>query len=151
MLALGTLAPPFRGVDQAGTAVTLDDLLADGRRLVLYFYPRDFTRVCTAQACLFRDLARELAALSANVAGVSRDSADTHARFAAHYGLDFRLIADPDGSIARAYDAERWLLPFAKRVTYVIDEQRTIQGAFQHELSATRHLDDVLALLRKPR
>lgn len=141
----GKFAPDFQGIDQSGARVTLDGLLSGGR-LVLYFYPRDFTRVCTAEACLFRDSMRELSQLNATVAGVSSDSAESHSRFAAQHHLGFRLIADPERIITRAYDADRWL-GFTKRVTYVIDADRKILGAFHHELSAQKHLADVRRVL----
>jgi len=144
-LTPGSKAPDFRGIDQTGKSVSLSELLSAGR-LVLYFYPRDFTRVCTAEACLFRDAKRELAQLNATVVGVSTDSSDSHRRFAEEHHLDFRLIADPERVITRAYDADRWL-GFTKRVTYVIDQDRTILGAFQHELSAQKHLADVRRVL----
>lgn len=144
-LTPGSIAPDFEGVDQNGATVTLDGLLAGGR-LVLYFYPRDFTRVCTAEACLFRDATRELSQLNANIAGVSTDAAESHARFATQHQIGFRLIADPERRITRAYDADRWL-GFTKRVTYVIDADKKILGAFHHELSAQKHLQDVRRVL----
>ena len=144
-LTPGSIAPHFEGIDQNGATVTLDGLLAGGR-LVLYFYPRDFTRVCTAEACLFRDASRELSQLNANIAGVSTDAAESHARFAAEHQIGFRLIADPERRITRAYDADRWL-GITKRVTYVIDADKKILGAFHHELSAHKHLEDVRRVL----
>lgn len=144
-LTPGSIAPDFEGLDQSGAKVTLADLLSEGR-LVLYFYPRDFTRVCTAEACLFRDASRELSQLNATIAGVSTDSTDSHARFADRHHIGFRLIADPERRITRAYDADRWL-GFTKRVTYVIDTDKKIIGAFHHELSAQKHLEDVRRVL----
>lgn len=142
MLALGSIAPEFTGLDQHGNQLTLARLLERGR-LILYFYPRDFTRVCTTQVCLFRDFASELRKLSASVAGVSTDASETHRKFAERYQVTFPLIADGDGAISRAYQADRWLLNLSKRITYVIDIDGCILGAFQHELSAEKHLDDV--------
>jgi peroxiredoxin Q/BCP len=144
-LTPGSVAPDFEATDQSGAQVTLTDLLSLGR-LVLYFYPRDFTRVCTAEACLFRDASRELAQLNATIAGVSTDTVASHADFAARHQIPFRLIADPDRRITRAYDADRWL-GFTKRVTYVIDSDRKVLGAFHHELSAQKHLEDVRRVL----
>jgi peroxiredoxin Q/BCP len=148
MLEVGSLAPAFSGVDQHGNTVTLDSALAGGR-LVLYFYPKDFTRVCTAQACTFRDATPDLLTLSARVIGVSTDDRDTHGKFADRYMVPYPLLADRDGTIARAYQADRWLIGFAKRITYVIDRDRKILGAFHHELSAEKHLTDVKATLRR--
>lgn len=147
MLALGSKAPDFNGLDQDGNLLSLDRLLEHGR-LVLYFYPRDFTRVCTTQVCLFRDFAGELRDLSASVVGVSTDRSETHKKFAAQYKVSFPLLADPDGEISRAYEAHRWLLSLSKRITYVIDPNRTILGAFHHEFSAEKHLEDVRRALR---
>lgn len=149
MLSLGSIAPEFYGVDQRGASHSLALLLEKGR-LVLYFYPRDFTRVCTTQVCLFRDTADQLSALSASVCGVSTDSADTHRRFADEYQVPFPLLADPDGQISRSYQADRWLLNLSKRITYVIGTDRKILGAFHHELSAEKHLADVNRTLMAP-
>ncbi|HWA76535.1 MAG TPA: peroxiredoxin [Polyangiaceae bacterium] len=149
MLAIGSKAPDFNGLDQDGNLLSLDQLLQQGR-LVLYFYPRDFTRVCTTQVCLFRDFATELHELSASVAGVSTDPSETHKKFAAQYKVAFPLLADPDGEISRSYQADRWLLNLSKRITYVIDLNRTILGAFHHEFSAEKHLEDVKRTLGAP-
>lgn len=149
MLLIDTIAPDFTGLDQHGNQLTLAQLLERGR-LVLYFYPRDFTRVCTTQVCLFRDFVAELRELSASVAGVSTDTSDTHRKFAERYQVTFPLLADADGQISRAYQTDRWLLNLSKRITYVIDVNRKILGAFQHELSAEKHLEDVKRTLRAP-
>jgi peroxiredoxin Q/BCP len=142
MLAVGEKAPDFNGLDQNGNLLSLAQLL-EQNRLVLYFYPRDFTRVCTTQVCLFRDFAAELREVSASVAGVSTDPSETHKKFANQYKVSFPLLADPDGEISRSYEADRWLLNLSKRITYVIDRNRTILGAFHHEFSAEKHLEDV--------
>lgn len=149
MLAVGDSAPDFEGLDQDGAQTTLGGLLEQGK-LVLYFYPRDFTTVCTAQACIFRDADETLTKLGAQVVGVSSDTVDSHRRFARKHNVQFRLIADPDLTIIKAYDVNRWLLGIAKRVTYVIGRDRRILGVFHHELSAQKHLDDVRKLLETP-
>jgi peroxiredoxin Q/BCP len=149
MLPIGSTAPDFIGLDQHGNQLSLKQLLERGR-LILYFYPRDFTRVCTTQVCLFRDFATELRKLSASVAGVSTDPTETHRKFAERYQVTFPLLADPDGAISRAYQADRWLLNLSKRITYVIDVDGRILGAFQHELSAEKHIDDVKRTLGLP-
>ena len=133
MLALGSRAPDFTGLDQHGNQRSLSGLLEQGR-LILYFYPRDFTRVCTTQVCLFRDFASELRKLSASVAGVSTDASDTHRKFAERYQVSFPLLADPDGEISRLDQADRWRLNLSKRITYVIDVDARGLGACQHEL-----------------
>src|ERR1700760_3204543 len=104
MLKVGTEAPDFSGKDQRGEAVSLGSQLERGK-LVLYFYPKDFTPVCTAQACTFRDASAGLAELGATVVGVSGDSADSHQRFAAKHSVPFSLIADPERRILKPYGA----------------------------------------------
>jgi len=142
MLKVGDLAPEFSAQDQNGKTITLSGLLERGR-LVLYFYPRDFTPVCTAQACTFRDASSELGSLSANVVGVSGDALDSHQRFAQKHSVPFSLIADPERRIIKPYRANLPILNHTLRVTYVIDSDRRILGAFHHELSAAKHLEDV--------
>jgi len=99
--------------------------------------------VCTAQACTFRDASEGLTALGAAVIGVSGDNTDSHQRFADKHGVPFSLLADPDRRIIKAYGASIPILNHTLRVTYVIDTNRRILGAFHHELSAAKHLADV--------
>ena len=146
MLKVGDLAPEFETQDQHGKPLTLASLLERGR-LVLYFYPKDFTRVCTAQACTFRDAAAELAELNSNVCGVSGDSSTSHERFGKEHQVPFPLVADPTRKIIKAYGASIPILNHTLRVTYVIGTDRRILGVFHHELSAEKHLTDVKALL----
>lgn len=148
MLSVGDEAPSFRGRDQRGTEISLEALLETGP-VVLYFYPKDFTRVCTKEACVFRDAHEELAEQGVTVVGVSIDTEDAHRRFSERHGLPFHLLSDVSRRIARDYDALRWMGLIAKRVTYVIAPDRRILGVFHHETSATRHLDDVRALLAR--
>ena len=150
MLKVGTLAPDFSARDQHGNTVTLSGLLERGR-LVLYFYPKDFTPVCTEQACTFRDASADLAALSANVVGVSGDKADSHERFGAQHGVAFSLIADPERRIIKPYKASVPIINHTLRITYVIGTDRRILGAFHHELSAAKHLSDVKRALEATR
>jgi peroxiredoxin Q/BCP len=146
MLKVGELAPEFSAQDQRGSTLSLSSLLARGR-LVLYFYPKDFTPVCTAQACTFRDASTELGTLSANVVGVSGDKEESHQRFAEKHSVPFSLIADPERRLIKLYGASMPILNRTLRVTYVIDTDRRILGAFHHELSAAKHLADVKAVL----
>jgi peroxiredoxin Q/BCP len=142
MLKVGELAPEFSAQDQHGKTVTLSSALERGR-LILYFYPKDFTAVCTAQACTFRDASAGLAELGATVIGVSGDSGDSHQRFGEKHAVPFSLLADPERRIIKAYRALLPILNHTLRVTYVIDTNRRILGAFHHELSAAKHLSDV--------
>ncbi|HEY4107278.1 MAG TPA: peroxiredoxin [Polyangiaceae bacterium] len=145
MLEVDSIAPDFSGSDQHGKTISLGSLLERGK-LVLYFYPKDFTLVCTAQACTFRDASSELEGLGTNVVGVSGDSEDSHRRFGEKHSVPFSLLSDPERKIIKAYDASG-IFGRIRRVTYVIGAERKVLGAFQHELSAAKHLDDVKRLL----
>jgi peroxiredoxin Q/BCP len=148
MLGKGDLAPPFRGRDQHGNEVRSEDLLAKGP-VVLYFYPRDFTPGCTKEACLFRDAFEDLSGLGASIVGVSIDDEASHGRFATEHRLPFSLISDRDRALAKAYGITRPLGLGASRVTFVIAKDGRIRGAFHHELSMGRHVEDARALLRE--
>src|SRR3954469_15499286 len=117
MLSIGDSAPDFSGTDQHGKPLALTPLL-ERSKLVLYFYPKDFTPVCTAQACTFRDATSDLAELGTNVVGVSGDTAASHERFGQKYGVPFSLLADPDHRIIQAYGATWPFFGRIRRVTY---------------------------------
>lgn len=142
MLSVGDTAPNFEGTDQNGLRITLDNLVKDSA-VVLYFYPKDFTPVCTEQACLFRDTNSELAAEGVRVVGVSADDTSSHAKFAQANHVPYPLLSDPDRSIQKAFGARQLFGIFAKRVTYLIDQQKQIRAVYHHELSAQKHLDAV--------
>jgi thioredoxin-dependent peroxiredoxin len=142
VLSVGDKAPDFEGIDQAGRRWTLDELVKDSS-IVLYFYPKDFTPVCTKEACLFRDAYEELAMSGVKVVGVSTDDTASHRKFADHHRLPFPLLSDPDKRISAAYEARQLMGLFSKRVTYVIDREKRVKAAFHSELSAQKHLDAV--------
>ena len=150
MLKVGDLAPDFTAQDQHGKTLALSSLL-EGGRLIMYFYPKDFTPVCTAQACTFRDASEGLAELGATVVGISGDSADSHQRFSDKHSVPFSLLVDPERRLIKAYGASMPILNRTLRVTYVIDINRRILGAFHHELSAAKHLGDVRKALESQR
>ncbi|MGW4633118.1 peroxiredoxin [Nocardia sp. NPDC004415] len=147
----GQTAPPFELPDQTGTARSLDGLLADGP-LVLFFYPAANTPVCTAEACHFRDLSAEFAALGATCVGISTDSVDVQAGFATKQRLDYPVLSDSDGAVAAAFGVKRGLLGKlapVKRHTFVIDTDRTVLKVVTGELRAAVHADEALAFLRE--
>lgn len=133
MLQIGTKAPDFVGTDENGSTVKLSDF--SGKKLVLYFYPKDSTPGCTAEACDLRDNYQRFLALGYEVLGVSKDSAASHQKFIAKYELPFHLISDKECVILQAYEA--WGLKKmcgrecmgTLRTTYVIDEQGTVIDA----------------------
>jgi thioredoxin-dependent peroxiredoxin len=124
------------------------------KNVVLYFYPRDFTPVCTQEACGFRDLYDELVSRDTEVIGVSIDDDTSHARFASKHRVTFPLVADPHKTLAKQYHATsllRDLLGNTKRVTYVIDKQGTIAAVFDSAIFAQQHVrgvSDAIARLK---
>lgn len=133
MLQKGTKAPDFEGYDENGNLVRLSDFA--GKKLALYFYPKDSTPGCTAEACDLRDNYQRFLSLGYEVLGVSKDSATSHQRFIAKYELPFHLIADTDTTILQAYEAWGLKKNYGKesmgtiRTTYIIDEQGIIVDA----------------------
>ena len=127
MIKEGDRAPDFSGVTADGSRIQLGDYR--GRKpLVIFFYPKDNTTVCTKEACSFRDHAAEFAAAGGAVVGVSMDSQASHQRFADGHRLNFPLLADTDAAICKAFGVARlggWLPP--RRVTFVIDREGIVR------------------------
>lgn len=144
----GERIPDFTATLDDGREVPFSTLLADGPAVV-FFYPRAFTPGCTAESCHFRDRATEFADLGAQRLGVSRDSVETQHRFRSEYALDFPLIADPDGTVAKAFGAKRMGSLPSKRQTYVVDRDRTVLGTISSELNMDVHADQALEILRE--
>ncbi len=148
MLTIGSPIPDVSGTLDDGSLWRSSD--ARGHPLVIYFYPKDFTPGCTREACTFRDAREELVGLyGAEIVGVSRDDDASHARFVEKHSLPFRLLADPDGRITKAFGATllAGLLPVSRRVTYVVDGSGVVRGVFDSMFQAERHVDEVRACL----
>jgi thioredoxin-dependent peroxiredoxin len=142
-VGVGDRAPNKTLKDQHGTEVVLESLWARGI-VVLYFYPKDDTPGCTAEAKGFRDDYEDFLAAGAQVVGVSSDSVDSHRRFAQKYRLPFTLLADPDGGLRRAFAVPSTLGVLAGRVTYVIDTKGVVRMVFNSQLRAKRHIVEAL-------
>lgn len=146
----GDQVPEFELPDQTGTVRSLTALLADGP-IVLFFYPAAMTPGCTKEACHFRDLAGEFAAVGASRVGISTDGVDKQARFADSQQFDYPLLSDRDGSVAEMFGVKRGLLGKVlpvKRTTFVIDTDRTVLDVISSELNMDTHADKALATLR---
>jgi len=130
MLAIGSKAPYFEGVDENNNVIKLTDF--EGKKLVLYFYPKDSTPGCTAQACDLRDNYNRFLALGYEVVGVSKDSQTSHKKFIEKYSLPFHLISDTETKILQDYEAWGEKKMYGKtsmgtlRTTYIIDEKGVI-------------------------
>ncbi len=147
----GDVVPDFELPDQTGTPRKLSEFLADGP-VVLFFYPAAMTTGCTKESCHFRDLAAEFAGVGAHVVGISADQVEKQKRFDEKESLGFPLLADPDRVVAAQLGAKRGIsfLP-NKRVTFVIDTDRSILDVFHSEVSMGSHADKALALLKARR
>lgn len=147
MLDVGATAPEFESQSFDGRTVRLKELR--GKPVVLYFFPKAFTPLCTVETRRFRDNYPDLKALGAEVIGVSTDTLATQCDFAQRQEVSFPLLADPDRRISTAYGVLWPLFPRARRVTFVIGETGKIELVLWHEVQVSKHLDDVLRHLQK--
>lgn len=143
----GTTVPDLEVTSHDGRTTTLSEL-SGGRSMVVFFYPKAFTGGCTAEACHFRDLATEFDRADVRRLGVSRDDVETQARFASEHALDYPLLADPDGAIAKAFGAKRPGPLWSKRQTFVVNAELEVLGTITSETDMHKHADEALALLR---
>lgn len=150
MLKAGDRAPAFTLRTGDGTQVRLSDL--KGKKVVLYFYPKDDTSGCTKEACDFEANRNELTKAGAVVIGVSADSESSHASFAKKYGLSFPLLSDPDRVVIKAYGVWKKKSMYGRsymgieRTTFVIDEKGVIRRVFP-KVKVTGHVNEVLEAL----
>ncbi|AZB72229.1 peroxiredoxin [Synechococcus elongatus] len=139
-LAVGSPAPDFTALDDAGQSIQLSQFR--GKTVVLYFYPKDDTPGCTKEACSFRDSYSAYQGKNIVVLGVSTDDSSSHEQFKTKFSLPFPLVADPDRSITQAYDVDGG--GYAKRITYVIDGDGQIIRVYDSVKTDT-HATDILA------
>ncbi|MFM8600021.1 MAG: peroxiredoxin [Mycobacterium sp.] len=146
----GDRVPDFELPDQTGTMRSLAGLLADGP-IVLFFYPAAMTPGCTKEACHFRDLAPDFAAVGAARVGISTDPVAKQAKFADSQRFDYPLLSDSDGKVAEIFGVKRGLLGKfmpVKRTTFVVDTDRTVLDVIASELNMDTHADKALEVLR---
>ena len=147
MLKEGDAAPDFETRDAEGNAVKLSDLR--GRKVVLYFYPKDDTPGCTKEACSFRDSFAEFGRRGIEVLGVSTDDENSHRKFAEKYSLPFKLLADTDHEVADLYGVygEKQFMGRKSmgvaRKTFLIDEEGRLRKVFD-QVKVDEHADEVL-------
>ncbi|MGC8505512.1 MAG: peroxiredoxin [Thermoplasmata archaeon] len=147
-LEAGSDAPDFEGKTDKGTNVRLYDLLQSSE-VVLYFYPKDSTPGCTAEACSFRDNWEDIQKAGAVVIGVSTDSLDSHRKFREHYSLPFDLVSDPEYKIGKLYGLHGLIIK--PRVTFVIDRKGKIRHVYESQLNAKNHVREALSALKSIR
>ena len=146
-LVEGLAAPDFKGINQNGETISLARL--KGKKLILYFYPKDNTPGCTAESCNLSDNYEFWLSKGYDIIGVSPDSAASHQKFIANFGLKFNLIADTDKSILQAYGAWGEKVNYGKtymgviRTTFVINEQGIIEKIFR-KVDTKEHTNQIV-------
>lgn len=147
ILKPGDEAPDFTLPDARGAEVTLSRFKGE-KPVVLFFYPRDGTLICTREACRFRDDYESFREGDAEVIGVSADTKESHASFASRHGLPFLLLSDREGEVRKKYRVPATLGLLPGRVTFVIDKEGIIRHVFSSQFSAARHVEEALRALR---
>ena len=137
MLKKGDIAPDFELVDDQGESVTLADLLAEGP-LILYFYPADFSPVCTAEACSIRDMHEDMLNVDVRVVGISPQSVASHQRFKAQFNLPFPLLFDGKRQAIKAYGVDG-LFGVVRRATFLINVSGVIENRVVSDLFVSSH------------
>ena len=145
-LRIGELAPEFDLPDQTGRTRSLTSLLEEGS-VVLFFYPAALSGGCTKEACHFRNLRSEFAAVGAQPVGISMDTVDAQARFDGKESLGMPLLSDADGAVATAFGVRRKYVTPVKRATFVIAPDRRIVEVVESEWSMDKHADTALQVL----
>ncbi|MGK7390736.1 MAG: peroxiredoxin [Candidatus Cyclobacteriaceae bacterium M2_1C_046] len=146
-LKINKKAPDFTLPSTEGKDFTLSKDAA-GKPLILYFYPKDFTKVCTKEACEFRDQFETFKDLDIMIYGISTDDIETHQRFRKQHQLPFHLLADPKGEVSRLYKAKVPILNMSKRITYLIDKEHKIQAAYKEMFGFEGHIRNMVEELR---
>lgn len=148
MVKEGEKAPRISLKDHNGKMVDTGDLTGKDW-LVIYFYPKDETPGCTAQACTFRDHYEDLSDAGATVVGISSDSVESHKDFAAHHRLPFILLSDTEGKARKAFEVPKSMGLMPGRVTYVIDKEGIVRMIFNSQFRASEHVQKVLSFIKK--
>lgn len=148
LLKTGNKAPDFSLIDQNGNIFRFADNLSN-RALVVYFYPRDYTPGCTAEACGFRDSYKDFEDSGALVIGISSDSVARHKAFAEKHRLPFLLLSDPGNKVRKLFGVPNGLFGLLPgRVTFVIDPEGTIKHVYQMQFRALSHVKEALQTIK---
>jgi thioredoxin-dependent peroxiredoxin len=145
---VGDAAPDFTLRSQAGEEVNLKKVLEDSE-VVLYFYPKDNTPGCTAEAKAFRDSHEAFKEMGAEVIGVSSDSVGSHSDFAQRCQLPFRILSDDGGRVRKLYGVPSSMGMFPGRVTYIIDRRGAVRHIFSSQMNPGKHVEEAMKVLRE--
>ena len=146
-LKVGDKLPNFKAKDTNGNLFDIQDYIGK-QALVIYFYPKDETKVCTAQACSFRDNYEEFKDLGAEIIGISADSVQSHVKFKSKFNLPFILLSDNDKKLRKLFGVENDFLIIPGRQTFVVDKNGLIIMVF-NSMSGTIHIEKALKVLKK--
>jgi peroxiredoxin Q/BCP len=144
---VGDPAPDFTLASADGTPVSLSDFRGKSE-VVLFFYPKDNSPVCAAEACSFRDSYEAFRDVGAEVIGVSADSTGSHKMFAERHRLPFRLLSDPDGALRARFNVPKTLGLIPGRVTYLIDREGVVRHIFSSQFQPAKHVEEALRVLK---
>lgn len=147
-LRAGDPMPAFALPDHDGRLVESGEILGRGP-IVIFFYPRDDTRGCTAQACGFRDAYEDFAEAGAEVFGISRDGGSRHRDFRGRHDLPFRLLTDEGGEVAERFGVPKTLGLLPGRSTFIFDARGALRHAFHSQFQPTRHVDEARRVVEK--
>lgn len=148
-LAVGDKCPTFTLTDQSNTKFDLQSVL-EKKVLVIYFYPKDDTPGCTAEACSFRDSYEDFKDLGCEVIGISSDSAEKHAIFAEKHRLSFTLLADTEKRVRKLFGVPGNLFGLIPgRVTYIIDQKGIIRQIYNSQMNTARHIEESIKAVKK--
>jgi peroxiredoxin Q/BCP len=145
---VGDAAPDFTLPTSEGRSVSLKDFLGK-KAVVLYFYPKDNTPGCTAEACAFRDNYEVFKEAGAEVIGMSSDTEESHQQFARNNRLPFILLSDKGGALRKRYGVPSTLGLLPGRVTYVIDKQGIVRHIFSSQFTPEKHIEEALHTIRQ--
>ncbi len=138
-LSKGDKAPDFILPSTSGKQFHLSKDF-EGKACIIYFYPKDFTKGCTAEACEFRDHFEAFKELNIPIVGISRDTIPTHQKFKKEHRLPFELLSDAKGKVGEEYDALIPIIRIPKRITYLLNQQHRVEAVFQDMFDAKSHI-----------
>ena len=146
-LAIGSSLPKFSLKNQNNETVEIQSYL--GSPLVIFFYPKDNTTVCTIEACTFEQNYDEFKSLDADIIGISADSPKSHQNFAAKHGLTITLLSDPNHKIADQFElTKQWFGLVQERTTFIFDKEGSLTHKFSSQLNGKKHIKEALDSLR---
>jgi peroxiredoxin Q/BCP len=147
-LAINQTAPDFTLPSTTGETFHLREVWAN-QPGILYFYPKNFTKQCTKEACGFRDEFSFFRDLNITVVGISQDTLPSHHKFKKAYQLPFELLSDQGGRVSKLYGARIPFLGMTKRITYLLDAEHRVAAAYENMLGGEKHIREMIAALKQ--